>query len=100
MTTMPVQIAYNDEFDREHHPLTDWHKETVARIAEHFKIPMDVPWYYHATIQGAVFWPKTNPPRLARLHAEEARFLADLPGFRWVEYGAELKFGLAHREPR
>ena len=94
-----IQITYNDEFDREKYPVADWHRETIGRIASHFEIPFDMEWLYHATIQGRVFWPKTSPARAARLHADDVKFLSEIPGFRWVEYGAEMKFGLTHQQP-
>lgn len=97
---MTPTITYNDEFDRENHPLTDWHKKTITKIADHFKIHIDVEWFYHATLQGGIFWPKTTPARPSRIHSNDARFLADLPGFRWVECENELKFALDHAEPR
>lgn len=101
MPTMPVTIEYNQDFDREHYPFSDWHRETVAKIAEHFKIPMDVAWWYDATLQGAIFTPKTPPTRLARLMAADVAFLNSLPGFRWIEaLGPDFKFGLAHKQPR
>lgn len=100
----PITITYNDEFDRESYPVEEWHRRTVAAIAEHFKIPSSVEWLHHATIHGRVFWPKSWPeagdPRVVRIYAEDVQFLAALPGFRWIEHGNQIKFGVEHNEPR
>jgi hypothetical protein len=95
-TNTPLTIVYNDEFDKEHYPIQDWHREVLARIEAHYNLPETASWFYHATIHGAIFSLKDD--RYSdRIHFDTLVFLNTLKGFRWIETtDKKLVFGLSH----
>jgi hypothetical protein len=101
LTQTPPNIGYNHaDFDPEHYPIAQWHYDAIAAIALQFKLPPDTQWVYQATTHGRVFWfepPERIARMFTRLHQSQAKFLADLPGFRWVEnVNGHVGIGLEH----
>ena len=53
---MPLNVTYNDEFDKENYPLSPAHLERLEKVAKKFGVPPQTQWFYHATIHGQIFW--------------------------------------------
>ncbi len=95
---MSIQISFNDDFDVEHYPLEDWHRQTIEQIVDLFDISVTVEWWYHATTHGRVFWCAIKGHQ--RLVATEIKQLAEVKGLRWIEPTKEkLSISLDHNEP-
>lgn len=101
---MQIEIQYNQpDFDPEHYPIKEWHRETVAKIHRHFNLTDEhTRWWYHATIHGRVFNFHVKPEHRfsTRLSVENIKFFYELPGFRWIESDEDgFMIGLEHHLP-
>jgi hypothetical protein len=95
-TKTPLTIVYNDEFDKEHYPILDWHHEVLAQIEAHYQLPKTASWFYEATTHGRIFSLK-NDWYSDRIPFDTCVFLSTLKGFRWIEAtDKRLAFGLSH----
>ena len=98
---MPVQIVYNQEFDVEHYPIQDWHREQIQKICDNQKYPINTICSYDATIHGRIFAIKAVTNNSARLNFEFMKFLVEnIQGLRWIEStNGDLIVALKHVKP-
>lgn len=103
-----IEIVYNntDQFDEQHYPIQDWHREVLAQIVERFKLDPTKKWYYQATLCSRTFsflLADLGPQHslFNRFSVEDLQFFAGLKGFRWIEYvNGHFGFSLTHNEPQ
>ena len=99
---LTASVTYNDDFDRQHYPLDQWHYDTIGDISEIMELSPTLDWVYIATSSGKCFTarvPKSVAGRCARVYADHMKRLLAVPGFRWIETkGDTIDIGIEHSE--
>lgn len=99
---METEIKYNQEFDKEHYPITEKDSKDVDTLIKIFQLPNGTAWIYDATIHGKIFsvsFKGKDEGHHRRFYKDTIKSLSEMDGFRWVErHGDVLSVGMEHNK--
>ena len=94
------EIEYNEEFDKENYPLTQYHLDSFNAVLKAMYLPSSrlINKRYSATIQSSIFTANYGQGGIGkRVYSEHIKELVKLEFFRWIELDNQsISFSIRH----